>query len=29
MGFPVYSRMGYRTVVEYDAYTDPETPVLD
>lgn len=26
MGKPVYERMGYRTVVEYDGYTDPQPP---
>ena len=29
MGFPIYSRMGYRTVVEYDSYAEPGTPVFD
>jgi len=26
MGYPVYERMGYRTVVEYMGYVEPESP---
>lgn len=26
MGLPIYERLGYRTVVEYDAWIDPEPP---
>jgi GNAT superfamily N-acetyltransferase len=26
MGKPIYERMGYRTVVEYDGFVDPEAP---
>lgn len=26
MGFPLYERLGYRTVVQYLAYVEPETP---
>ena len=26
MGFPIYERLGYRTVVQYMAYVEPETP---
>ncbi len=26
MGLPIYERLGYRTVVEYDGYVEPEEP---
>ncbi len=31
MGYPIYERLGFKTVVEYFAYVDPEslaTPAL-
>ena len=25
MGYPVYERLGFRTVIEYDGFVDPES----